>query len=326
MNQLLNRIDARLLVVISRALMALSTPVVAFLVLQAGALSGGAVHPISFCNVLFVGNLAAAFVVLGSFGPNNIYNGLRKLDGANLLLVFLTGCLASVQSSLIFLALETTSVTNAILLSRMGPITYALLAFVVLNSPIRKWEWAGFGFITVGVIAVVLQTSELMLNKGDYMILASAIFYALTSLVAKRALKSVDLGTAVFARNFVSAGVFFFIAIYLFGPNHFADAFEGQLWMIMTIYAVVIVLGSQFTWYSAITRLEPTQVTKWTVMTPAFGVLFAYLINDEVPSIVDLSALALITVGIVISNIGSTPPPRRPRASSDTPETSLAGA
>jgi len=326
MTQLLNRLDARLLVVISRALMALSTPVVAFLVLQASVLSGGAVHPISFCNVLFVGNLAAACVVLGSFGPNAIYQGIKKQDKATLFLLFLTGCLASVQSALIFMALETTSVTNAILLSRMGPITYALLAFVVLNSPIRKWEWAGFGFITIGVLAVVLQSSDLMLNKGDYMILASAIFYALTSLVAKRALQTVDLGTAVFARNFVSATVFFFIAIYLFGPSHFAHAFEGQLWGIMTIYAVVIVLGSQFTWYSAISRLEPAQVTKWTVMTPAFGVLFAYLINNEIPSLVDLTALGLITIGIVISNIGTTPPPRRTKDSTDTPETSLAGA
>jgi drug/metabolite transporter (DMT)-like permease len=240
-----------------------------------------------------------------------------------MILILLTGSSGALLSSLIFMALESTTVTNAVLLARLGPLLYAVLALFALGQPIRGPEWAGFGVITVGVVVTVLTGSGFALSRGDWLILASCGVYAVTLYVSKKTLEEISLRAMVFSRNVVSAVVFFSFALYYFGPHHFADAFAGQLWVIMSIYALVVVVGSQVTWYESITRLTPVQVAKWTVLTPAFGVALAFLINGERPATTQLIALGLVTVGLVIANLGRSDKPRAPKNSTEAPESSL---
>ncbi|MGI9385079.1 MAG: hypothetical protein ACR2PO_18155 [Methyloligellaceae bacterium] len=92
---LLNSIDPRLLVVISRAIMAQSAPVVAFLILEGPGLAGGTVEPVSFCNILFIGNPCAAMVVWAHFGFRPIVRDLNALETRTKLLLLLMGASAA---------------------------------------------------------------------------------------------------------------------------------------------------------------------------------------------------------------------------------------
>ena len=320
---LLNAIDPRFLVVISRAIMALSAPVVAFLILEGPSLAGGVVEPVSFCNILFIGNLCAAMVVSAHFGFKPIVRDLTKLETRTKALLVLMGASAAALSALIFMALETTSVANSVLLGRVGPVLYAFAGVVLLNAPIKRAEWYGFGFIALGVVATVFSSSGFKLVRGDVLILVSSIFYALTLYLSKAIGKACSLRAMVFARNVISAFVFFCVAIYLFGVGHFEDALSGQLWIVMLIYALVIVVSSQFTWYAAVQRLEPSTVAKWTVLTPVMGIVFAYFINDQLPTMAQVIGLALVSVGIWITSFCGAQE-RRPKTATECAEASLA--
>ena len=92
----------------------------------------------------------------------------------------------------------------------------------------------------------------------------------------------------------------------------------------MIAYHDAIVATSQFTWYAAIQRLEPATVTRWTVLTPVMGVVFAYFINDHSPSAAQLIGLGLVSIGIAISTFHGAQR-RRPRNASACAEASLAG-
>lgn len=316
-------INPKLLALISRAAMALGAPVVALLITDGVSLAGGPGTPVSFCNILLVANLCAAMVVGGRTGVRPIFNDLKQTTVRTRVLLLAMGASASFLSAFLFLALETTTVANAVILGRVGPVLYAVLAVVAINQSLRGPEWIGFTFIAAGVIAIAFTGSGFELNKGDVLVLLSCLFFATTNILTKMLSDHCALGTLVFVRNAVSAAVFFCVALYLFGPNHFTDVFAGDLWIVMAFYSVIVVVLSQVTWFSAIARLTPAEAAKWTVLSPVFGVAFAFLINQQVPSMLQLSALGLVSIGILITALKGGEA-RKPAASTGSAENSLA--
>ena len=83
------------------------------------------------------------------------------------------GCerLPTLLSSLIFIGLQYTRVTNAVLLGWLGPVLFALVRAVLLGKRIRRPEWFGFSLIVVGVVAIALKTSNFQINQEDLYIL-----------------------------------------------------------------------------------------------------------------------------------------------------------
>lgn len=320
--QLIERIPPQALVVVSRALQSLAVPVVALLVAVSEGLADEIENAITFCNLLFVGNMCAAIVVLGSFGPRRIRDDVVKVAHRLRWRFLVFGALSALLSSLIYASLETTSVTNVILLARLGPVLFVIGSAIFIGQTIGKAEGVGFGLIGLGVLATVFTSSGFDVATGDILILISAVVYAVVTMMSKQLLPDTGLPALVFIRNFLAAIIFFVLANVLYGFDHFADAFYGPLWGIMLVYALVIIVIAQLAWYKGIQVLSPASVARWTVMTPVLAVGFAYLINGEEPSATQLTALAFIMAGIIVSNIGKF----TPKGTSDNPEGSVAAS
>lgn len=296
-------INPKIALVISRALAALRPSLIAFLVTNAMLLSKGTQTPISFCNVLFMGNLCAALTVGTWFGWRPIFQDWQSLEPRIKIGLFINGGLAALLSSLIFVGLAYTSVTNAVLLGRLGPVIYALVGTLILGRKIQRFEWIGFSLIIVGVLAIVLKTSAFQINRGDLLILLSAVVYAASSTLGKLMLsQQTNLQMIVFSRNFISSIIFFVIANLVFGPEHFTDVLAGQLWIVMLVYALIIIVLAQFLWYAALEKLSSQTVGKWTALSPVFGVSYAFLLNGERPSVAQLLAFLVIMTGIVVTS------------------------
>ena len=308
-DRFLTRGNPKLLLVLSRALAAARPAILSFLITQGDRLGGNTKIPISFCNVLFVGNFCSAIAVGIFFNFRTIFHELTRLSAKILVGLFVNGCLAALLSALIFLGLQQTSVTNTVLIGRLGPVLYAVLGSILLRNRITKFEIAGFSLIVVGIAAITLKQSNFMLNQGDALILLSTLVYTCTALIGRIALADrCSLAVVVFTRNFVSSVVFFVIAIFLFGFSHFMDLFSGQLWIVMSVYGLIVVVLAQLLWYSALKRLDSKTVGGLTSLSPIFGICYAYLLNGESPSSVQLSSLVVILLGLFISNISKKKP------------------
>ena len=317
----LDLINPKFLFLSSRAIAALRPAVIAFLVSQGTRLSGGAETPISFCNVLFVGNLCAAIAVALWFNFSTIIDEFKTLDKKVIFGLFINGCLAALLSALIFLGLEYTSVTNAVLLSRFGPVLFALFGAFLLGKKITKLEFGGFTLILVGIVAITLRESMYQINRGDVLILASAVVYAITALIGKLMLsEKSSLAVVVFTRNFISSIIFFIIATMLFGFKHFGDVFSGQLWIVMSIYALIVIVLAQLLWYASLGKLDSKTVGALASLSPVFGVIYAYFLNGERPSEVQINAFIVIMVGLIISNLGKAKPRQKERDLDKMPE------
>ena len=306
MNQgLLLRSNPKLLLVLSRALAAARPAILAFLITQGDRLGGKEKIPVSFCNVLFVGNLCSAIAVCLFFDLRTIIRDLKRLETKILVSLLVNGCLAALLSSLIFLGLKDTSVTNAVLIGRFGPVLYAILGSVIVGNKLTKFEIGGFSLIVIGIGVITLKTSNFQLNQGDILILLSTLVYTATALIGRIALsEKCSLAVVVFTRNFISSIFFFIIAILLFGFHHFMDIFSGQLWIVMSIYGLIVVGLAQLMWYSALKRLNSKTIGSLTSLSPIFSIFYAYILNGESPSQVQLSALGIILIGLFVSGIG----------------------
>ena len=292
------------MLIASRALSASRPAVIALLISRGAELSGGVVHPISFCNILFVGNFCAALFVGFWFGFGNLLRDLKGLKPQTIAGLLINGCLATLLSALIFLGLQYTTVTNAVLLGRLGPVLFALAGAMILREPIRRLEWVGFSLIAVGVIAITLKSSNFQINLGDGLILLSTLVFAGSALVNKLLVaKAAPLSVVVFSRNLLSSVIFFLIAMKLFGPNHFGDAFSGSLWIIMSIYALIVIVFAQFLWYASLDNLDAKTVGRLTVLSPIFGILYAFFLNGERPSSLQIATLMVVILGVIIASL-----------------------
>ena len=321
---LANTPNPKLMLIASRALSASRPALIAFLITKGSELSGGIAEPISFCNILFVGNLCAALVVGFWFGFGNIARDLTAMKPKALIGLLINGCLATLLASLIFTGLQYTTVTNAVLLGRLGPVLFALAGALILGKQIKRLEWFGFSLIAVGVVAIALKSSDFQINQGDLLILLSTLVFAASSLVNKLMVaKAATLPVVVFSRNFLSSILFFIIAMRLFGPEHFGDAFAGQLWIIMSIYALIVIVLAQLLWYAAIGDLDSRTIGRLTVLSPIFGVTYAFLLNGERPSGIQLATLIVIILGVLISSLGGQKKPEsKPEMMLNEPENS----
>ena len=90
----------------------------------------------------------------------------------------------------------------------------------------------------------------------------------------------------------------------------------------MAVYAMLVIVLSQLSWYWALKRLAPAAVTRWTVLTPALAVAYAFVINGERPGVAQISALGFVTAGILVSNLGKLTPP----GTADSAESSVSAS
>ena len=101
----------------------------------------GAMHPvegrnaISFCNLLFVGNLCACVTLVAIFRKSWTRENLAALSAVDWLsLVVLAILSGAFAPALVYLALEKTTVTNVLLMGHIEPPLMLLLSVVLFKE------------------------------------------------------------------------------------------------------------------------------------------------------------------------------------------------
>jgi drug/metabolite transporter (DMT)-like permease len=273
-------------------------------------------NPISLCNVLFVGNLCALAVMLLVFGTYWNKRTLRQLtrrDWISLIAVaILSGALAP---ALIFAALDTTNVTNVILIGRLEPPLTLLFTVLLLKVRINAWTAIGsiVSFAGVAVTALLTNTDHPLpimgglfhIGRGELMTASASLVLVLATLISKSRLKHVPLGIFNIVRVGLGTVVFFVLANVLYGSQHFVEVFSPFLWKWMLLYGSVIVVAGQLCWLFGLRGSTPAMTTLASSFNPIAAIAMAYLILGEVPTSAQYMGGTIILVGIILSLIGS---------------------
>ncbi len=292
----------------------------------------GAMHPvegrnaISFCNLLFVGNLCACATMVAIFHKSWTKENLMALGAVDwvslVVLAILSGAMAP---ALIYLALEKTTVTNVLLMGRIEPPLMLLLAAVLFKETVDRWAVSGMVITIIGALAIFAlqyRGDPMAFGLGELQAALAAVCWVGATLLSKRFLHRVPLGIFSVFRTAVGTVVFFALAIYLFGAEHFQDAFSPFLWKWMLVYGTVIIVVGQLCWFKGIATSNASQVSLANSFVPVAGVIFAVLLLGEKPNMAVLVGGAIIVLGIVVAQVG--PVAERRVAARRAPTTAVA--
>ena len=271
-------------------------------------------NPISLCNVLFVGNLCALLVLVMIHRQQWHLTTLKQRSGQEwrslIMVAILSGALAP---GLIFQALALTQVTNVVLVSRLEPPLTLALSIWLLGDRVNLWEIMGAiaAFIGVGLTIFLQPVRASMMHMGGFHIgigelLAAlgAIALAISTILGKKHLSKVPLGLYSVVRTGLGTVIFFIAALVLYGHNHFMGVLSPFLWQWMLVYGVMIVVVGQSFW---LTGLRASSVSTASIVgsfAPIVGIVAAYLILGEIPTLAQYIGGSVILLGLLLSQVG----------------------
>lgn len=272
-------------------------------------------NPISFCNVLFVGNLCALIALIAIYRQEWNFRQLRQLNHQDWLglmgVAVLSGALAP---ALIFTALENTNVTNVILVSRLEIPLTLILSIWILKARVNSWVITGAIISFTGIIfTIILQNpaektlnmaGDFRLGFGEILAALGAIAFASANIISKLSLRQISLGIFTIFRTGVGTIIFFIVVVILFSFNHFIDVFSPLVWKWMAIYSIIIVVGGQIFWFQGLKLTTAADVSLANSFNPIASILLAYLILGEIPTKGQYIGGIFIILGIIIHQIG----------------------
>ncbi|MEA5500068.1 DMT family transporter [Limnoraphis robusta Tam1] len=273
-------------------------------------------NPISFCNLLFVGNIWAFLIFLLLYYQELNFERIKQISRKDWLALTSVALLAgALGPALFFSALERTTVNNVILISRIEPPLVLALSIFLLNERVNRWVIIGaiVSFIGVGLTVFLPDPNREMMNMagfqigiGEFMVAMGAVSAAVATIISKVSLRNISLGFFNLYRNFLSTIIFFIIVVSLFGFSHFMDVFSPFVWQWMLLYSAVIVVGGQFCWFSGLKKSSTSEISLANSFAPLAGVLASYLILGEVPTTAQYLGGSVIILGIILNQIGSS--------------------
>lgn len=274
----------------------------------------GGHNPISYCNVLFTGNLCALVVLIAIHRhqwSRNTWRQISRREWIGLVIVaILSGALAP---GLIFQALSLTPVTNVLLLGRLEPPLTLALSIWLLGERLNRWEVLGSIVAFTGVVlTIVLQTDRthmtpvagFQVGLGELMAVSGAICLSIATIVAKKHLTNVPLGIHNTVRTGLGTIVYFWLALSMYGFDHFIGVLSPFLWQWMLLYGTVIVVIGQSLWNKGFRASSIATASLVGSFAPIVGILAAYLILGEIPTQAQYIGGMVILIGLFLGQVG----------------------
>jgi drug/metabolite transporter (DMT)-like permease len=198
---------------------------------------------------------------------------------------------------LYFFALTKIPVINAVLIGHMQPIFIILIGFFILKEDkLTKFDYAG---ILVMILAGVLVTTKTPGNlsemkfgtMGDIYVVTATVAWSTTAIVMRKYLKQLNAGVLTFYRFSIASVVF---VIYLLLTSSL---------VLSNIYQVLVglvVCAGTILYYEGLKRIKAAQVSALELSTPFFAVVLAFLILRERATVMQISGIFLLVVGILL--------------------------
>ena len=196
---------------------------------------------------------------------------------------------------LYFFALTKISVLNAVLIGHMQPIFVILMGFIFLKEDkLTRFDYIGIFTMIIAALFVTTKTPENLFmiklgTMGDIYVLLATAAWATTAIVTRKYLRELNAGVVTFYRYLIASVIF---VVYL--------SLKSSL-VLSNIYQIlvgVIVGAGTILYYESMKRIKAAQVCSMELSTPFFAALLAFLVLREGVTVMQISGLVLLFVGV----------------------------
>ncbi len=224
-----------------------------------------------------------------------------------ILLSFLSLLGITLFNTLLYIALQTTTATNALLINSIVPILILVLSFFILKTRISKMQTFGILLSTFGVVFLVLKGNILNIftiefTTGDMWVLSSSLAWATYSVVVK--FKPKELTHLELFVTVVYVGTFLFLIPWYLYQGYTLEREVNILknnWHFFVYVSVFPSLLSYYFWHNGIHRIGAEKTGQFTHLMPIFGSIQAFLFLGETLKYYHIIGAIFIAIGIYLS-------------------------
>ncbi|MEM9498574.1 MAG: DMT family transporter [Pseudomonadota bacterium] len=265
-------------------------------------------NAITLCNLLFLGSLISLVPMVFMFWRDWTMENLRKLSRRDWAVLSVSAVLSSALTpALFFIALDHTSVTNVVLIGRIEPPLFLLATVLILGERLDPWALAaGLVALLGAIVMFVMNTSggQLEFGKGEIATVAATFSFIASTLVTRVGLQGIPLGIFSIYRTVLGTIIYYFLGLYLYGPQHFEDLFEPIVLKWVWVYAVIVIICGQFAWNLGLKNARSGDISLATSFSPVAALIIAMVLLGEDPGPGLLPGGLIIFVAIAIGQFG----------------------
>jgi drug/metabolite transporter (DMT)-like permease len=231
----------------------------------------------------------------------------RQLIKENLARIFLLAILSiSAFNSFAYIALQTTTATNATLLNSFIPIFILMISGFFLKEAISKIQIMGVLVSLAGVFVILTRLdmtiiNKLTINQGDLWMLVAALDWALYSILLKY-LRPKDLSPMPFLGIMMLLGTLALIPLFILNPfNEAPITWNNDMIKALAYIAIFPSIVSYLAWNYGMQKLGASLGGQFIHLMPLFGALMAVVFLGEEIQLYHLVGGACIAVGLWLS-------------------------
>ena len=204
--------------------------------------------------------------------------------------------------TLVYLALQTTTATNALLMLSLAPIV-TLLASVAVGTEHPTNRQIGGALISIVGAGLLITRGNLTgilsqgFNVGDLWMLLAVVIWAAYSLLLRR--RPADLPSPVALVASIAAALAMMVPVLIFGAPTPGAALRSFPVVLSVAYIAIFASAIAFLfWTYGVSRLGPTRAGQFVNLMPIFGTGLAFAVLGEVPTLPQVAGAVLVLSGI----------------------------
>lgn len=208
-------------------------------------------------------------------------------------------------NSLIYLAVQTTTAVNAVLINSCVPILIALCSLLINKEPLSPRQWTGILVSLSGVALIIVSGNlgslmELEFNRGDLLVLCAGLVWALYSVNLKR--YPADLHPFSYLLGIMIAGLLGILPFYLVELSlGYGFSVTGPTFITIVYVAIFPSVLAFIFWNRAVRDIGANRAGVFIHLMPVFSSIMAILFLGESIELFHLQGIALVFAGILLT-------------------------
>jgi drug/metabolite transporter (DMT)-like permease len=248
---------------------------------------------------------AVALLILSCFGLRHLFVQ-HKLAFGHRKFIIIQGVVGVAGfNTFIYMALQTTTAINAVLVNSCIPVIIALISWAMYNDRLSLRQCLGVAISLSGVVLIISRGElstllQLQFNSGDILVFIAAILWAFYSANLKKYPK--ELHPFAYQTAIVLVGLTILLPLYLF------EIYSGKTMTLSTGSIVTIIYVALFAsvlafifWNRAVSILGANIAGPFIHLMPVFSTILAVLFLGETLTQNHIKAILLIFGGILMT-------------------------
>ncbi len=246
-----------------------------------------------------------AFLILSVFAVKHLWRQ-RELARSHYRFICIQGLVGVAGfNTLIYLAMQSTTAINAVLVNSCIPVLIAVCSWIFYREVMTPRQCLGVFVSLCGVLLIISRGElahllDVSFNRGDLLVLAAAVLWAIYSANLKRYPK--ELHPLAYQSGIVVSGLLVLFPLYLL------EFFSGNVMIVTTASISTILYVALFAsvlafifWNRAVRTVGANKAGPFIHLMPVFSTVLAVIFLGERIQSYHLQGIVMIFIGIAMT-------------------------